>query len=272
MLRIRYGAAGSGKTAALMREIRAAVLEKRPGQLLIVPEQYSHEAERELGRVCGDSAPLYAEVLSFTGLARKVAAEVGGSAAVTLDKGGRLLCMARAVSQIAPRLQVFSSAARSAQMQQALLAAVDELKLACVTPETLEKTSAECGGYLGQKLSDLALLRSAFDAVAAQSAADPTDRLTVLAEQIPDSSLDTASVFVDGFTDFTAQEQAVIEALLRHGAEVTVCLTLDTLSAGSELFAAQRRTAHALLDAAERLGVPREAKALPPRDMAAPVR
>ena len=39
MLRILYGPAGTGKTAALMDEIRAAVEQKRGGQILLVPEQ-----------------------------------------------------------------------------------------------------------------------------------------------------------------------------------------------------------------------------------------
>ena len=266
MLRILYGEPGSGKTAAIMERIRAAVAQKRPGNLLIVPEQFSHEAERELCAVCGDAAPLYAEVLSFTGLARKAADEVGGAALPMLDKGGRLLCMARAMSQISPRLRVFSEAGRSAQLQQALLGAVDELKLACVSPEQLLTASADCGGYLGEKLSDLALILSAFDAVAAQGTADPTDRLTVLARQIPESSLGGCVFYVDGFTDFTMQERNVLRALLHRGAEVTVCLTLDTLGAGSELCAAQRREAHTLLESAKALGVPAEAQALPRRE------
>lgn len=67
MLRLFTGRAGTGKTAAVINEIHTAVLEKRGRRLLIVPEQYSHEAERELCRVCGDSMSLYAEVMSFTG-------------------------------------------------------------------------------------------------------------------------------------------------------------------------------------------------------------
>ena len=51
MLRLITGKAGSGKTAAINREIRQAVEQRRGGRLLIVPEQYSHEAERELLRV-----------------------------------------------------------------------------------------------------------------------------------------------------------------------------------------------------------------------------
>ena len=77
MLHLLYGPAASGKTDLLMGRIRTAVAAHTPGQVLLVPEQYSHEAERALCAACGDSLSLYAEVLSFTGLARRVAAETG---------------------------------------------------------------------------------------------------------------------------------------------------------------------------------------------------
>lgn len=67
MLHLLYGPAASGKTDLLMGRIRTAVAARTPGQVLLVPEQYSHEAERALCAACGDSLSLYAEVLSFTG-------------------------------------------------------------------------------------------------------------------------------------------------------------------------------------------------------------
>ena len=242
MLHLLYGPAASGKTDLLMGRIRTAVAARTPGQVLLVPEQYSHEAERALCAACGDSLSLYAEVLSFTGLARRVAAETGAGEAPLLDQGGRLLCMALALSQVAPRLRLFGAAARRPQMQQTLLGAVDELKTACVTPDALEATAARCPGYLGDKLRDLALVLAAYDAVTAQGHADPTDRLTRLAERIPASTLGrTGHFYLDGFTDYTRQELAVVRALLTAGADVTVCLTLDQLSGGSEIFGAARR-------------------------------
>ena len=108
MLHLLYGPAASGKTDLLMGRIRAAVAARTPGQVLLVPEQYSHEAERALCAACGDSLSLYAEVLSFTGLARRVAAETGAGDAPLLDQGGRLLCMALALDQVAPRLRLFA--------------------------------------------------------------------------------------------------------------------------------------------------------------------
>ena len=273
MLHLLYGPAASGKTDLLMGRIRAAVAARTPGQVLLVPEQYSHEAERALCAACGDSLSLYAEVLSFTGLARRVAAETGAGDAPLLDQGGRLLCMALALDQVAPRLRLFGAAARRAQMQQTLLGAVDELKTACVTPDALEQTAARCPGYLGDKLRDLALVLAAYDAVTAQGHADPTDRLTHLAERIPESTLGrTGQFYLDGFTDYTRQELAVVRALLTAGADVTVCLTLDALADGNEIFGTARHTARVLLDMADDCGVPATVEACPARAADTPLR
>ena len=53
MLKLMIGKAGTGKTAAVINEIKQAVDSGQPGRILLVPEQYSHEAERELCRRCG---------------------------------------------------------------------------------------------------------------------------------------------------------------------------------------------------------------------------
>ena len=256
MLRLILGKAGTGKTAAVMEEIRRAVEERRGGQILLVPEQYSHEAERELCAVCGDALSLCGEVLSFTGLARRTAGECGGIAATWLDKGGRLLCMALALRQVGSRLKVYAAAQRKSELQAMLLSQLDELKTACVTPERLEEAAALAEGGLGDKLRDLALIAAAYDAVVAKGRADPADRLSVLAAQIPESSLGPETcVYVDGFLDFTYQEQAVLFAMLRKNVALTVCLTVDDLEGNNELYALSRLSARRLLAEARSLGL-----------------
>ncbi|MBR1457643.1 MAG: ATP-dependent nuclease subunit B, partial [Oscillospiraceae bacterium] len=255
MLRLIVGKAGAGKTAAVMEEIRRAVEQRRGGVMLLVPEQYSHEAERELCRRCGDSLSLYAEVFSFTGLARRVMAQQGGGAADYLDKGGRLLCMALALGEVGSRLKIYGAARYKAELQAMLLRALDELKTACVGPETLARAAEACGGALGDKLQDLALVSAAYDAVVARGHADPADRLTVLAGQIGESGMGPQTqVYVDGFIDFTAQERAVLEAMLRRGVQLTVCLTLDGLESSDEIYALSRVAARRLLGQARELG------------------
>lgn len=98
MIRVIYGKAGTGKTTSILGELALAVSKGIGGYILLVPEQYSHEAERELCKACGDSTSLYAEVMSFTGLARNLYSEYGGREPEFLDKGGRFLCLYEARS------------------------------------------------------------------------------------------------------------------------------------------------------------------------------
>ena len=258
MLTLILGRAKSGKTAAVMQEIRARVENRQGNTVLLVPEQYSHEAETELLRVCGDSLSLWAEVLSFSRLCARVEDELGRDVGVLMDQGGRLLCMALALQAVGSRLKIFGAARRQAELQGGLLAAIDECKAACVSPETLRAYAEGHSGVLSDKLRDLSLLYEAYEAVMAQGRLDPTDRLTRLSERIGSSSLAQGRFYLDGFTDFTRQEMNVVESLLRAGASVTVCLTCEDFEEGREIFEASRRAAAALRRLAERCGVPCE--------------
>lgn len=261
MLRLILGRAGMGKTARIMEEIRSLGPDNGgPGAscILIVPEQYSHEAERELARVCGDRLSLYAEVLSFTRLHHAVSVELGGSGRPVMDGGGQLLCMSLALDAAGGALRVYGGSRRQPELLKNLLDTVQELKTAQIGSADLTRAAGGAGGVLGDKLRDLALILEAFDAVAGRSGAVPADRLDELALRCGDSRrLRGARVYVDGFTDFTAQERAVLRALASI-ASLTVCLTCDSLEGGSEVFDIARGAARRLLRAAREDGVPAE--------------
>ena len=109
MLRLILGRAGSGKTALLFSEIAASCRNKRSGSFLIVPEQYSFEAERTLCRTGGDTISRYAEVLSFTRLANRVFSIYGGVSEDYLDDGGRLLCLYLAAERVKTQIKYYAA-------------------------------------------------------------------------------------------------------------------------------------------------------------------
>ena len=255
MLRIITGRAGAGKTARIMDELRERVEAGRAGGVLLVPEQYSHEAERELAHIAGPRAALYAEVLSFTGVARRVEAELGPGGKKPLTAGGRLLCMSLALEAVYSRLRVYGRARRSPELQLELLAAVDELAASEHGSEELEAAAGALPGALGNKLRDLALIRESFEAAVGSGRTDPSDRLSLLAARLPYSGFARdGEVYIDGFTDFTAQEKRVICELMDR-ADVTLCLTLDSVDYGSELFDLARATARYFLRHAREEGI-----------------
>ena len=100
----------------------------------------------------------------------------------------------------------------------------------------------------------------AYAAAQARSAADPADVLETLADRIntdPDVRAYAAGprYFIDGFSDFTELEKGVLLALIRAGAELTVCLTCGETEE-SELFALTAGTARWLEAAAGEAGQP----------------
>ena len=182
MLTLLLGRAGTGKTNTILSRLGRDV-PNRP-QLLIVPEQYSHDTERQLCKALGGAGDRRAEVLSFTRLYSRVCDRAGGGATPCLDAGGRLLLMRAAVKEVEDGLQVYRRPSRKSAFLTSLIATVDECKSYRVTPEQLLDAAPLLGGLEGDKLRDLGLIFGAYDALTARVAADPRDRLTRLAEAI----------------------------------------------------------------------------------------
>ena len=158
MLHLLYGPAASGKTDLLMGRIRTAVAARTPGQVLLVPEQYSHEAERALCAACGDSLSLYAEVLSFTRLASRLFSIYGGVCEEYLDKGGRLLSVYLAAEKVRPQLKYYAAVSTKPEFLQRLGAAMEEFLSCCLAPEALREAARSVSGQFAQKLEELAIL------------------------------------------------------------------------------------------------------------------
>lgn len=253
MIRLILGRAGAGKTARIFEEIARDGKNCPGGVVLLVPEQYSHEAERELCRAAGDSLSLYGEVLSFTGLARKVFSQCGGARPV-MDGGGRLLCMAVAAEAVSGSLRLYGRGLRDPRLLDSLLRAVEELKLAGADGAMLAEAAGRAEGALGEKLGDLSLILEAYTAAQGRSAADPADVLETLAALIGDSLSVNARFYIDGFTDFTTLEKNVLRELIRAGAEMTVCLTCAP-DGEESVFALPMATARWFRAAAEEFGV-----------------
>ena len=159
MLTILMGRAKTGKSEQVLRRI--GELGDSSRQILLVPEHASHQAEVDLCRACGDTASRHAEVLSFRRLCDRVLTITGGAAQVTLDAGGKLLTLQKALGEVAPLLKVYRRPSQKASFLQQLLDLFDELRCYDVSPELLESQAREIQGATRDKLLDLSLLYGA---------------------------------------------------------------------------------------------------------------
>ncbi len=254
MLKIITGREGCGKTRRIMDEIS-----KGSRSVLIVPEQYSHDAERLLCSLGGDDISMRAEVLSFTRLANRVFSEVGGLAVQYLDDCGRLLAMDLAIRHASPVLKVFGAVSSWPDHLENMLSMIDELQNYGVSSEKLQLAAEQTEGMLSAKLDELAIISDAYDAVTKNGRADPTHRLTMLADKICDWA-GGRRFYIDCFTDFTKLESDVVDQLIRFGDSVTVCMTCDD----DEIYDLQRETIRRLKSMADGHGVKCTVEKLPP--------
>ena len=232
--------------------------------ILIVPEQNSFDAEWSLCELGGDSISRRAEVLSFTRLATRVFSVTGGAAIPTLDRSGRLIAMAGALELLRPKLRLYGAHIAKPEFLEQLLRVVDEFHAYGLDAAAVRRAREGLTEPLSQKLEELCLILELYDAVCAKAAQDPATRLDRLRDALWESDFAAGlHVVVEGFTDFTAQELGVLEALAGRAAGITVWLCCDSLRGGQSVFAVPRATARALRDLARRAKVPCRDAALP---------
>ena len=256
MLRIYTGIAGTGKTKEILRQIRDGASEGKKNILLIVPDQFTYEAERTLCETCGNSVSMYAAAKSFSRIAMQFM-QSRPEAPTLLDQGGKLLCMNLALEAVGPQLKIYGKVRRRPENQTALVQELQELKTSCIDSEMLVQCAGVCTGILRDKLLDLALIQEAYDSIVENGHSDPSDMMTILAKNIPNDYIPRDSVvYLDGFTDFSQQELNVIEAMLHENIEVTVCLNMDETD--REIFETARITKRQLEQMAKQSGIETE--------------
>ena len=165
MLELVLGENWTANSEYILSAIGNDVKNRLEGRILLVPELISHDMERRLCVAAGDTASRYAEVLTFTRLARRVAEDRGCSLPECLDNGGRVVAMAAAARQLHSKLKVYAALETKPEFLTQLLDAVDEFKRCCISAEDLRIASTMAEGVLAQKLEELSLLLEAYDSL-----------------------------------------------------------------------------------------------------------
>ena len=192
---------------------------------LIVPRHYSHECERRLCEVLGDTASGRMEVLSIDRLYARVASEAGGTAERFLDDAGRLLVAYSAAQRVSSQMRVFAGELRRTEFLTEALRIIDELQSCRVEPEALGRASELANGDLGDRLHDLALIAESYSAELARHGA-LRDRISALVDLLDGGWAEGKTFAFFGYTEFTEQETELLRKLLRTS-EVTVALGCD---------------------------------------------
>lgn len=268
MLTLLYGPDRLSNSQALLERICARAAAGQGGNVLIVPEQYSHETERALCRAGGEQISRYAEVLSFTRLASRVASIYGGVCEEYLDEGGRLLTMYLAAQQVLPQLKYYAAAAGRPAFLRQLASAVEEFLSYCLAPQAIFDAAGCAEGQFAQKLQELGLLYDSYLSICKTGRSDPVTRLYALNDQLfayPYAAGKT--FFLDGFSDFTAIQTQILATLLP---QADLVAALQTDGGTLPVFSTAAQTMQTLKKLAARLHVQLRTELVPQRPLRTP--
>ena len=255
-LRLIVGRAGSGKTQYCLNEIKARVSGATHPLVLLVPEQFTFQAERDLITVLETGGILKTEVLSFRRMAFRIFNDVGGITYPHIHSAGKSMIIYRILDKMRDSFSVFSKSADRQGFVNTIAALITEFKRYNITPEALEMAGKGFGedSLLKDKLLELKAIYAAFEKTIAERYRDSDDDLTLASEKLSSSTLyDGAEIWIDGFAGFTPQEYRVIAKLMQKAGRVNISLCTDSLEGkggpdGTDVFAAVKGAARKLVN------------------------
>ena len=216
-LRFIIGRAGTGKTTLCLEEIikQSNTGEKR--QVLIVPEQFTSQAERDLIQKTGQNAILTAEVLSFGRLAHRVFSKKGIGSRVPLGDVGKSMALRKILLEEKEHISYFQSVMDKPGFVDQLGLTISEFFQYRISPEQAEALSEAEGLSHGakEKLKDMTHIYRSYLEFLKQEYISADETLGLLAERLDDSlGFGNTEFWLDGFYGFTPQEYSVIRRLL----------------------------------------------------------
>ncbi len=230
-LRFVTGSSGAGKSHMVYQElIRESCAHPDRQFLVIVPEQFTMQTQKEIVEMHPRHGTLNLDVLSFNRLAWRVFEEVGGNTLPVLEETGKSLIVQRAAAGVQKELKVLGrTLSRQGSVRQ-MKSLVSELLQYRVRPEDLEDWIEAQQGRprLALKLEDIRQVYQAFLDYLEKNYLTAEEIPEILCRVIGESELIKNSVIVlDGFTGFTPVQHQVVRELLVLADRVTVVVTLD---------------------------------------------
>mgnify|MGYP000852614717 CR=1 FL=1 len=232
-LQFIYGRAGSGKSFHCLTQIKSKIAEDNSKRLvLLVPEQYTYQAEHDLIKILETGGILNTEVLSFRRMAYRVLNEVGGITYPHIHPAGKCMLLFNILDKMKDDFAIFHRSAGSQGFVNTVSGLITELKRYNIGPGDLDNVlkSLEENSYLYKKISEIKLIYSKFEELLSARYRDPDDELTLLAMKLDCTDMyNNAEIWIDGFSGFTPQEFEVISKLMGKASMVYITMCTDVL-------------------------------------------
>lgn len=229
-LQFILGGAGSGKTRYLYETaIRESMEHPDTQYLVVVPEQFTMQTQKEIIRLHPRHGVMNIDILSFKRLAYRVFEDLGVSLPVVLDDMGKSMVIRKVAGMKRSKLGLYGHHLEQSGFINQLKSQISELYQYGITPDMLRDVMREAGSpLLKQKLEDLELIYSGFRQYIEEHYITAEEILDILCRELPKwEVLKDSVILLDGFTGFTPVQYRLVELFLLHARKVLCSVTID---------------------------------------------
>lgn len=263
MLQIYYGRECVDRDRYIFEHIKGETL-------LIVPDQFTLQAERDAFFYCGDRKGFMdLQVLSFSRLGARVLEELGGGKRPMINKQGRHMLLTKILKKQEEQLELYRGYSGNTAFIERVNNFISEVKQQGITPKILlEKAQDQDASlFLQKKLTEIHGIFAAYEEAIQGKYVDTEDYVSLYSEKIGDSKrLEGQTLWIYGFDYFTPKNLLVIGSLLQKVKEVNIVLTWDDGGRDAHVFSIGSHMVKKLQETAEKAGVPWNLEAIPLTD------
>ena len=160
-LQFIMGNSGAGKSRYAYQKILAeAMRHPEKTYLIIVPEQFTMQTQKELVSLHPAGGILNVDILSFQRLAYRIFEETGGSLYPVLEETGKSLVVKRVAQEKKKELTILGSTLKRTGAVSQMKSLISELKQYQIAPSELDTWAEETGEkkLLAAKLKDTGVI------------------------------------------------------------------------------------------------------------------
>ena len=223
MLNIYYGGENIEKEKFIFEHIKGR-------SLLLVPDQFSLQAERDAFFYLDKTGLMDLAVVDFSALGHKILKEAGGPVPPLIDKYGRHMLLTRILEESDDALKIYKGVRGKNSFVERVNMLISEMKRSEVSVDMLREVSEslEDSSFLKYKLKDIVTLFSLYEEAIAGKYLDSEDYITFYGDKMLDSSLIAVSdVWVYGFDTFTPKNMLVLERILKTARSLNIVMTWE---------------------------------------------
>ena len=225
MINIYYGRESMDKSKFMFSKIGEKAI-------LIVPDQYTLQAERDALKYLNTQGIMDIQIMGFSRFASGILKEAGVRMDV-ISREGREMLLAGIIRKCRKDLQVFKGSAYNINFVTTMHDFIAEMKQSNATPIELEKAieTLKDGTLLKNKLKDVYYIYDKYCQAVAGKYMDNEDFMSATAEKIIQvKSLENTEIWLYGFDSFTGKHYSIIRALNERGLSINPVLTWDEKS------------------------------------------